>query len=382
MLGAVVGNMMKGSPIWIVFVGPPSSGKTVKLESLDSLKPPKDKNTGRALEPGVHIVGGINGPAALLSGVSMKDITRGATGGLLREIGDRGIMVMKDFSSMLALNKDKLGEAVDGLRQTFDGRYDRPLGTDGGRRIEWKGKIGFIAAATPALDQHHRSIADLGERWMYYRYNTSDYYGETIKALGQNDPDAMMAEIRALVSGYFDQIGVKWDEPSRVLEGHELNRIFAQAAFVCTARSTVPRNPYQHYEICDMPTKEGPPRLAQQLRQLYLGLERAGVEEGKRWDLVGRVAWDSVKHSRSKIIEAVKGCGVAGMEDIRRLTPLGKHTVENMLEDLSVHGILECVKGVANTGGEVVKSGWRLTSWASEHYQMGWGGRSNNGEGH
>lgn len=377
MLGAVVGNMMRGAPVWIVFVGPASSGKTVKLESLDGLKPPKDKTTCRALEPGVHIIGGIKGPAALLSGTGRKDTGHGATGGVLKEIGTRGIMVMKDFSTMLAINKDALGESIDALRQIFDGRYDRPLGTDGGKRIEWRGKIGFIAASTPAIDQHHKHIADLGERWMYYRYNASDGYGETIKALGVSDPDAMMSEMRALVTVYFEELGVEWDEPARDLEGHEANRIFAIAAFVTTARSLVPRNPYQHYEICDLPSREGPPRMATQLRQLYLGLERAGVEEEKRWELVGRVGWDSIKQSRARVIEVVEKEKVAGMERIRALTPFGKHTTEHMLEDLVVHGILETAEKTENVRGEPVKFGWRLTAWAAEHIEMGWGGIAN-----
>lgn len=375
MLGTVVGNMMKGAPVWLVFVGAASTGKTVKLECLDGLKPPQDEH-GKWIGPGVHIVGGITGPSALLSGVSKRERTKNSTGGLLPEIGDRGILVMKDFSSMLALNKDQLGQAIDALRQTFDGRYERPVGSDGGMRIGWKGRVGFIAASTPAIDQHQKAISDLGERWMYYRYNDSDGWGETMKALGITDPGQAMEEMRAIVANYFEAIGVRWDEEKRELSRAETNRLFAMASFVTTARSTVPRNPYERYEISDMPSREGPARLATQLGQLYLGLERAGLGDRERWRLVGRVASDCIKQSKAKVIEAVEDCGVANTNTVTSRMPLGKVTVERLLEDLKVHGVVEQVEQGRSNYGEQVKLGWRLTKWAQDQRGIGWRGET------
>jgi hypothetical protein len=44
--------------------------------------------------------------AALLSGTAPRDRARDATGGLLRQVGDFGILLCKDFTSALSQNRD------------------------------------------------------------------------------------------------------------------------------------------------------------------------------------------------------------------------------------------------------------------------------------
>src|SRR5206468_10944077 len=57
-LGAVAANRMRGDPVWLLLVGPPSSGKTELIGSLAKL-------------PGVHWAALLT-EAALLSGTSTK----------------------------------------------------------------------------------------------------------------------------------------------------------------------------------------------------------------------------------------------------------------------------------------------------------------------
>jgi hypothetical protein len=155
-LAAVVANnMATGDPVWIALIGGSSRGKTEQVSSLDGL-------------PGVRVVGALTVPA-LLSGSSRKERTKEATGGILREIGDSGILVVKDLGAILTLHRDARAQVLQALRDLYDGRYTRDVGADGGMKLEWQGRLGLIAGATSALDSAHAVLSALGERWVTVR---------------------------------------------------------------------------------------------------------------------------------------------------------------------------------------------------------------------
>jgi hypothetical protein len=97
-LGAVAGNWMRGDPVWLLLVGPPSSGKTELVGALGKL-------------PHVHWAALLT-EAALLSGTASKERAKDAKGGLLREVGSFGVLLMKDFTSTLAQNRDTRAQAL------------------------------------------------------------------------------------------------------------------------------------------------------------------------------------------------------------------------------------------------------------------------------
>lgn len=376
-LGTVAANMLQGVPVWVMLVGVPSSGRTVMLEAL-------------AKVPKMHIIGAIKSPSALLSGVAQKDKSKTATGGVLRQIGARGMMVMKDFTSMLSMPREPLAESIGALREVYDGRWSRPLGTEGGRVLEWRGKIGFLGASTPALDRHYSVTGELGERWIYYRYAETDGYGETIKALGIENPEQMMEELRELVAGFMDSLDLSWtgEEGSgsarRQLTDKEKNRLYAIASVTVAARSPVPRDSKTH-EVVDIAQKEAPTRLSSALGQLYLGLEAIGLGEDECWGILGRMALDSAPQIRAKVLVTLHGvhtyfgdpkAGGLSMKELRDVLRCSTRTTAIVVEDLCIHGLLQRLerkKGrmspEENTGNGLV---W-LTDWATRQFELGWG---------
>jgi hypothetical protein len=153
-LGAVAANLMKGDPVWVMVVGPPSGGKTESINAIASL-------------PYVRL-GATLTEAALLSGTPKKQKAAGSKGGLLREIGDFSMLTLKDFTSILAMNRDQRGQLLAALREIFDGSWTRNVGTDGGRTLTWSGKLGLIAGCTAAIDRHHGVMSVMGERFLLY----------------------------------------------------------------------------------------------------------------------------------------------------------------------------------------------------------------------
>ena len=159
-LAAVVANRREGDAVWLIVVGPSGSGKTELLSSLGDL-------------PDVFPAATITEPA-LLSGTARKDRDAAAKGGLLREIGDYGILALKDFGSVLSMNRDTRASVLAALREIADGSWTRRLGVDGGRTLDWSGKLGLIAGCVPTLDQHYAVMSALGERFILFRMGVDD----------------------------------------------------------------------------------------------------------------------------------------------------------------------------------------------------------------
>src|SRR6516165_2661653 len=70
---------------------------------------------------------------ALLSATSRKSKVKEATGGLLRKLGGNGLLVIKDVTSILSTDRNTRGPVLSAIREIYDGRYRREVGTDGGQ---------------------------------------------------------------------------------------------------------------------------------------------------------------------------------------------------------------------------------------------------------
>ncbi len=91
-----------------------------------------------------------------------RDKSKEATGGLLRKLGDRGIVVIKDVTSILSADRNTRACVLAALREIYDGFWERNVGTDGGRTLSWRGRITIVGAVTTAWDAAH---ARLSPRW-------------------------------------------------------------------------------------------------------------------------------------------------------------------------------------------------------------------------
>ncbi|HEY1308456.1 MAG TPA: hypothetical protein VGF24_33130 [Vicinamibacterales bacterium] len=282
----LVANRAIGDPIWLLLVCAPSSGKTELLTAATGLK--FVVSAAKVTE------------ASLLSGTSARERNKHATGGLLRQIGDFGVLLCKDFGSVLSQHYDTRSEAMAALREIYDGEWHRPVGTDGGKVLTWRGKCGVIGGVTPALDQHAQVMAALGDRFVLLRLPEADVEAFGAAALHHGAHEQRMRDaLRAALAGL-----VQSADPTRVHRAFthdEEQKLIRLAAFTARARTAVGRDGYSH-EITYLPQVEGPGRLVKAYARLLGALEAIGCDPDDAWQTITRMARDSVPALRLRVI--------------------------------------------------------------------------------
>lgn len=323
LLGAVAANLLPGDPIWLGIVAPSSSAKTEMLNALS------------LLTPRVISVAAVT-PAALLSGTSRRERAVHATGGLLRQIGERGIIACKDFGSMLSQRPEAKAETLAALREIYDGAWTRHVGSDGGQTLEWTGKLGLVFGCTEVLDMHHSTMAAMGERFLLVRIPSAGRE-QAERALSHSGANtSMRRDLAEVVAALFH---ARRDDP-RELSVQERDELVSLATLTVRLRSTVERNRLSR-EIELVHGAEGPARLVKMLHGLLNGLDVLGYPRALALDIVRRVARDSVLPMRRNAFDIVRGHGAPiETRKVASALRLPMNTVRRALEDLAAHDLV------------------------------------------
>jgi hypothetical protein len=352
-LATIAANRQDGDPVWTLLVAPPGGGKSELLNAVDEL-------------PDVHPAATIT-EAALLSGTPAKDQEQGAKGGLLRTIGDFGIVLCKDFGSILNMSRDARAATLAALREIYDGSWTRHVGTGGGRTLHWSGKVGLLGGATPTIDRHHTVMASMGERLVLFRLPEIDNAELARRALAHAGREAeMRAELASAVSRLF-AAGLPSAPAPRSAEDDE--RLVSLATLVVRARSAVERDGYTR-EVELIPGSEAPTRLVVVLARLLGGLDAIGTARSASWHVVTKAALDSIPAIRRDVIHALDAAASAlDTTMIAEAVSYPTQTTRRALEDLAAHGI-----ATRHAAGRGKADSWTLTPFARTHYTAATGG--------
>jgi hypothetical protein len=364
-LGAVAANLGPGDPVWLLLVGPPGCGKTEILSPISAL-------------PDAHSVSTLT-EAALLSGTPQKDVGPTARGGLLREVGERGIIVAKDFGSVISMPRDPRAATLAALREIYDGTWTRRLGTDGGRELSWSGKVGLIAAVTQAIDSYQAVMGSMGERFVLYRMPPTDPDEQARKALSHLGQEALMrrslSEAVAMLLATSDPVRLTAvpDETTR-------ERLVWVASLAARCRSAVERDGYTR-EVINVPEPEAPARLAFVLLRLLNGLRSIGVGEHEAWRIVSKAALDSMTAIRRQVMEALIVRPKVSLADVAALVGYPLTTTRRALEDLTYIHILDREAAAGARPDNWAVSDWARARWPSFPEVSGEAGQAEGGDG-
>jgi hypothetical protein len=306
--------------VWLLLVSGPGNAKTETVQSLDGI--------------GAIVTSAISSEAALLSATPKRERAKSATGGLLRKVGDRGVLVIKDVTSILSMNRDLRARVLAALREVYDGRWCREVGTDGGQTIPWAGRIAVIGAVTTAWDTAHAVISTMGDRFVLVRLDsTTKRQAAGRKAISNTGEEQQMrAELAAAVAGVLAGMAA---EPTKIT-AEETDALLAAADLVTLARTGVEYD--YRGDVIDAHAPEMPTRFAKQLAQIVRGAVAIGMGRPDGLRLALRCARDSMPPLRLALIEDLADYPHSSTGEIRRRLDKPRNTVDRQLQALHILG--------------------------------------------
>lgn len=330
-LAVMMSNYHKADPLWVVIVGPPSSGKTEILRAFD-----RHEDT--------YFIDNIT-PATFVTGFTKAK-------GILERMGSQQkTFVLQDLSCIISKPPYDRQQIIDTLRQVYNGFYSNEWGN--GKKFTWKGKVGLLAGCTPEIEGHHIAMGELGERFLYYRMDADE----------QDTREKMMVKARAM-EGHEKEArqqiaaamhGVIAACKNRALhdvkvDGRYSEWLDALVDVTTSLRSTVKRNSYRREIIEYTPHKEGPGRMYKACQILLKSLATVRGKEAADehdYEVVVKVCVDSIPSVRREVMKGLMkiardGGGGVRAKDIARLT--GYQSTESVgyhLADLAALGIAD-----------------------------------------
>jgi hypothetical protein len=323
MLGTVAANMLPGDAIWFGLIAPPSSAKTEMLITLANI-------------PHTEMVGTLT-VAGLLSGTPRRQQAAGAKGGLLQKIGAFGFLVLKDFGSILSLRQEAKAELLAALREIYDGKWTRVIGADGGRTLQWSGKIGLLFGCTRVYDSYYGVISELGDRFLLSRMEPNEgQFRHAIKHA--NRAPQMRARLVEAVTNLFATAL----PPPRDISDREVNWLNGILQIAVRLRGAVKRD-YRTRELEDIYGAEGTARFGKALERVLAGLDCLGVKRSKARTVIRAIAFDSVPPNRLRVYRYLKELRgrLVDTTTVAKTVKLPTTTAHRVLEELVIYGLAE-----------------------------------------
>lgn len=316
-------------PLWVILIGASSSGKT---EILRGFQHHKD----------IIFLDNMT-PATLVTGFTKAK-------GILEKIGsDPKAFVIQDFSTILSKPPYDRMQIVDTLRQVYNGSYYNAWGN--GKTFTWQGKISLISGSTPDIESQHYTMAELGERFLYYRVESDDPQTRRLMMVRARAMEGKEKQARAEIAGALH--GVLAHVRNKSIVNVTLKKEYCDwlddlVDVTTTMRSPVKRNSYRREIIEYTPHKEGPGRMYKACSVLIKSL---AVIRGKDtcdeedYAVVVKVCLDSIPSIRREALKVLcKSYGMGGVraKDVAQAT--GYQSTENIgyhLADLSAVGMVD-----------------------------------------
>lgn len=342
-LAAAAVESLTGDPLWVLLISGSGNAKTETVQALDGA--------------GAIITSTVSSEGALLSATPRKERSKDATGGLLRKLEPRGVLVVKDVTSILSMNADARAQVLGAFREVYDGRWSRNVGTDGGRTLDWVGRIAVVGAVTTAWDKAHAAIASMGDRFVLVRMDsTIGRQAAGRQAIGNTgSEDAMRRELAAAAAGVLAGLN-----PVPVtLTDAETDVLLSAADLVTLARTGVEYD--YRGDVIDAHAPEMPTRFAKQLAQVVRGGVSIGIDRADALRLAIRCARDSMPPLRLAIIDDISKHPHSATAEIRKRLGKPRATVDRQLQALHMLGVLDCdEQETAWAGKDVTRWYYRL----------------------
>lgn len=275
---------------WLFIVGPSSGGKSMLLESLESL-------------PLIFPIDDLTS-TTFASGMKGKD---GESNSLLHQLADNSTLVIKDFTTILSKDKEAQKTIIGQMRKIYDGDFLKKFGN--GQKVDWKGKISILAGVTSKVHTTMYQLADMGERFLMYNLEQPDRIEQGMVATANLDTASKITDMKAAFVEFLTPLIDTLPQQMPQLS-EDVRRSYVELAELATrARSAVERNEFsrdKEIRMVHFPEMTG--RFATQLLVLACGImvingQPELTESDKQ--LLYKISLDSIPNLRRICLQAL-----------------------------------------------------------------------------
>lgn len=327
-----IAHKFNAKPIWMALIAPSGGGKTELLNGLTELD---DFYEISMLTPNT-----------LLSGMPGKN-----DASLLPKIDNR-IMLIKDFTGILGMNKDARNDIMGQLRDVWDGSYKKVFGN--GKTRDWHGKVGMLLATTQAMDMQQQATTHFGERFLNYRIVMPERKEVAFRSIENNNYyEEMQRENKDAWIAYHK--GIDWSNIEKIgkLPDDVIEEIVNLSDFCTQARSSVIRDFGPAKQVVYVPDPEMPGRMSGQLSTIAKALMvvRNGTYEEEDMNIIYKIAIDCIPSTNWMVIRQLAKKDQQATTDIATATGYPTAPIKLFLENLALQKIVHRIKGPQSDEG-------------------------------
>lgn len=326
MLSTAATRWLDGDPLWVLFIAGSGHAKTETLMPLQGLD---------------HTVL----LSELTSTAAFLPVTGGeGTGGILPSVGDNGMLLVKDFTTILSMNQRTRDAILAAFREIYDGEYSRSTAKNAGTVARWKGRCTLLGACTTKYDHCHGVISQMGDRFLLARANSRENRMEAAKQAEKNTGHEV--EMRAELRDAVHRVLLNGLDPKRAEEPSQkvTDELTPVANLVALARSACETD-FKGFPL-EAHDPEMPTRLIKQLKQLVRGALAIGLSEPMAIAVALKVARDTIPPGRWKVLSFLLKHPGSDATVVMEQCNMAWQTARNRLEELRLMGLVQMKKEV------------------------------------
>jgi hypothetical protein len=258
---------------------------------------------------------------------------------LLKKIKN-GVITMKDFTTILAMNSEKQQAIMAQLREVFDGHMTKATGN--GINLDWKGKINLIAGVTEAIHVESDKFNKMGTRNLFYTMPEPDRKKTTRRSImNKNTIKKKREELKDKFTEYINHIVEKSGDKEYDLPEKIVDNIIDVSDFVSMASTGVARNYRGEMQLAL--SANMPMRFATQSADL--GTVFMAMNEGimPEWGekIIYKTLFDSIPKQRKMVLEVLARYRESTTRGVGMALGYSTDTVGEWLADLDALGIVK-----------------------------------------
>jgi hypothetical protein len=329
-LACSLDRKIMGEPIWLFIIAVPSGSKT---EILRAFKEGEDFFHISSLTANSFVSG-----YTYLEKKKTKKVEDLAT-----QI-DGKCLILKDFTSILSMAKEKRDEIIGQFRELYDGSYEKKFGNID-KKVRINSKFGLLAGVTPKIDKYYTLMGQLGERFLKLRSDFDDEKMLELCDYNEGKEIQMRSEIGKATMDFYNSVKIR----DVTFNHDDIVELKKAAQFIAKIRAP----DYSRWDrdgcVEHIPVKaEKSPRVYKQIKKLCKALCCVhGLTSPNKMiiERIWRVARDSSPPDRLMVWDCILKKGSINQGIITSETGMPKTSVMRILKVLQN---VELIKGVYN----------------------------------